>query len=135
MENGPVSKDTATAQHMGAFTQHTQPKLLRAQLAQGQLAVSHRAPTLAKALGALPPAEDTLVGTGQAGGGLHAAVALNAIEGVLVAAPAAPQHRLRVGKHSTRVKNPSAAKLRTGEHTHTPPPTNHKSQIPPLEPN
>lgn len=53
-----------------------------------------------KALGALPPAEDTLVGTGQAGGGLHAAVALNAIEGVLVAAPTAPQHRLRTGKHT-----------------------------------
>lgn len=49
-------------------------------------------PPWPKPTAALPPAEDTLVGTGQAGGGLHAAVALNAIEGVLVAAPAAPQH-------------------------------------------
>lgn len=42
----------------------------------------------------VPPAEDTLVGTGEARGGLHAAVGLNAIEGVLVAAASPPQHGL-----------------------------------------
>lgn len=40
------------------------------------------------------PAEDTLVGTGQGGRGLHAPVGLDAIEAVLVAAPPPPQHGL-----------------------------------------
>lgn len=34
----------------------------------------------------IPPAEDTLVSTGEAGGCLHAPVGLNTIEGVLVTA-------------------------------------------------
>lgn len=41
-----------------------------------------------------PPAEDTFIGTGQAGGGLHAPVRLNAVKGVLVAASPPTQHRL-----------------------------------------
>ena len=43
-------------------------------------------------VGVMAPAEDTFVGTGQGGGGLHAPVGLYAIEAVLVAAPPAPQH-------------------------------------------
>lgn len=41
-----------------------------------------------------PPAEDTFIGTGQAGGGLHAPVRLDAVKGVLVAASPPTQHRL-----------------------------------------
>ena len=59
-------------------------------------------------VGVVPPAEHTLVGARQAGSGLHAAVALNPVEGVLVAASPAPQHGLgpaaqfnaRVGPHN-----------------------------------
>ena len=59
-------------------------------------------------VGVVPPAEHTFVGTRQAGSGLHAAVALNPVEGVLVAPSAAPQHGLgpatqfntRVGPHN-----------------------------------
>lgn len=40
------------------------------------------------------PAEDAFVCAGQRGGGFHAAVALNAIEGVLVAAAPPTQHAL-----------------------------------------
>ena len=43
----------------------------------------------------MAPAEDTLVGTGQGGGGLHAPVRLYAIEAVLVAAAPPTQHGLR----------------------------------------
>lgn len=46
-------------------------------------------------VGVVAPAEDTLVGAGQRGRCLHAAVALDAIEGVLVAAAAPAQHALR----------------------------------------
>ena len=46
-------------------------------------------------VGVVAPAEDTLVGAGKRGRGLHAAVALNAIEGVLVAAAPPAQHALR----------------------------------------
>lgn len=42
----------------------------------------------------LPPAEDALVGTGEAGGRLHASVGLNAVESVFVTAPSPSQHRL-----------------------------------------
>lgn len=40
----------------------------------------------------IPPAEDTLVSAGETGGGFHAAVRLNAIEGVFVAASSSSQH-------------------------------------------
>ena len=40
------------------------------------------------------PAKDTLVGTSQRRGGLHAAVGLDAIEAMLVAAASTPQHGL-----------------------------------------
>lgn len=42
----------------------------------------------------IPPAEDTLVGTGEAGGSFHASVGLNTIESVLVTATSPSQHRL-----------------------------------------
>lgn len=42
----------------------------------------------------LPPAEDTLVRTGEAGGRLHASVGLDAIESVFVTATSPSQHRL-----------------------------------------
>lgn len=45
-------------------------------------------------VGMVAPAEDTLVGTGKGGSGLHAAVRLNAVEAVLVAAAPPPQHGL-----------------------------------------
>lgn len=45
-------------------------------------------------VGVVAPAEDTLVGTGQGGGGLHAPVGLDAIEAVLVAAAPPAQHGL-----------------------------------------
>ena len=45
-------------------------------------------------VGVVAPAEDTLVGTGQGGCGLHAAMGLDAVEAVLVAAAPPPQHRL-----------------------------------------
>lgn len=45
-------------------------------------------------LGYIPPAEDTLVSAGEAGGGFHAAVGLNSVESVLVAAASPSQHRL-----------------------------------------
>lgn len=45
-------------------------------------------------LGYLPPAEDTLVSTGQTGGSFHASVGLNTIESVFVTATAPSQHRL-----------------------------------------
>lgn len=43
----------------------------------------------------VPPAEDTLVGTGEAGRCLHAPVGLNTIKSVLVAASSSSQHRLK----------------------------------------
>ncbi len=46
-------------------------------------------------VGVVAPAEDAFVGAGQRRRGLHAAVALNAVEGVLVAAAAPAQHALR----------------------------------------
>ena len=52
-------------------------------------------PLSANRIRVVPPAEHTLIGTRQTRRGLHAPVALDAIEGVLVAAAAAPQHRLR----------------------------------------
>lgn len=42
----------------------------------------------------IPPAEDTLVCAGQAGGGLHAPVGLDTIESVFVTTSSAPQHGL-----------------------------------------
>lgn len=45
-------------------------------------------------VGVVTPAEDTLIGTSQGGGSFHAAVRLNAIEAVLIAASPAPQHSL-----------------------------------------
>lgn len=48
----------------------------------------------------LPPAEDTLVGAGEAGGGFHASVGLDAVERVLVAAASASQHRLVNGNNN-----------------------------------
>ena len=46
-------------------------------------------------VGVVAPAEDALVGAGERGRGLHAAVALDAVEGVLVAAAPPAQHALR----------------------------------------
>lgn len=42
----------------------------------------------------LPPAEDTLVSTGETGGRLHAPVGLDTVESVLVTASSSSQHRL-----------------------------------------
>ena len=47
----------------------------------------------------LPPAEDTFVGTSQAGCGLHAAMAFNTIKGVLIAATSPSQHGLGPPAH------------------------------------
>ena len=46
-------------------------------------------------VGVVAPAEDAFVGAGERGRCLHAAVALDAVEGVLVAAAAPAQHALR----------------------------------------
>lgn len=43
----------------------------------------------------LPPAEDTLVCTGKAGGRLHTSVGLNAVESVFVTPTSPSQHRLQ----------------------------------------
>ena len=43
-----------------------------------------------------PPTEDTLVGAGQTGCSLHAAVALDAIEGVFVTSTSTSQHGLQI---------------------------------------
>lgn len=48
----------------------------------------------------IPPAEDTLVSAGETGGGFHAAVRLNAIEGVFVAASSSSQHWLKQENNS-----------------------------------
>ena len=50
----------------------------------------------------VPPAEDALVGAGQAGCGFHAAMAFYAVECVLVATTSAPQHGLCTTQHNTR---------------------------------
>ena len=63
-----------------------------------------------------PPAEHTLVGTGQAGSALHAAVALDAVEGVFVAAASSAEHGLGPATHlHTRV----GAHHSIACHTHT----------------
>lgn len=49
----------------------------------------------------VPPAEDTLVGTGEAGRRLHAPVGLNTIKSVLVAASSSPQHWLKRPRKNT----------------------------------
>lgn len=49
---------------------------------------------LYKQLSYVPPAEDTLVGTCETGCGLHAPMALNAIEGVFVTASPPTEHGL-----------------------------------------
>lgn len=51
----------------------------------------------------IPPAEDTLVSAGEAGGGLHAPVGLNTIESVLVTASSPSQHRLTNRNNSFNV--------------------------------
>ena len=51
-------------------------------------------PLRAHGIFVVPPAEHTLVGAREGGGGLHALVGGYAVEGVLVAAATAPQHAL-----------------------------------------
>lgn len=52
----------------------------------------------------LPPAEDTLVCTGEAGGRLHTPVGLNAIERVFVTASSPSQHRLKKIKNKKNIE-------------------------------
>lgn len=64
----------------------------------------------------IPPAEDALVGTCQAGGGLHAAVALDAIKSVLVAAASSPKHCLAASRRERKMPslNQQLQKLQCG---------------------
>lgn len=45
-------------------------------------------------LSSIPPAEHTFIGAGEAGRGFHAAVRLDAVEGVFVASSPSSHHRL-----------------------------------------
>ena len=56
--------------------------------------ISLPTPFCANRIFVVPPAEHTLVGAREGGGGLHALVGGYAVEGVLVAAATAPQHAL-----------------------------------------
>ena len=55
--------------------------------------------------GYIPPAEDALVSTGEAGGGLHAAVGLDPVESVFVAASPPSQHGLTHRRDTVSVKH------------------------------